>query len=325
MRIEHITFGGDSVIRNTDDIYPLTREHFKSLRAGSVTEKIDKTPFTCEITVENNIAIFDLKNDDKLICTNFCCFAKEDKEAVLLYAKSLASKINPTGLLTKPKEDHFIITVIVDPFASPSDFLLAGEIELYIYDAIWIGLQQRSPSMKTPPLSTSTKMQIFEVGKLFPWEKYIGLGDTTVPVFNTKSFDVVVSLINPTSEEIKTFRKGKLEIGLFVEKAIPFLYLDFKQLSFDFALNINKLTPTEIDNWLVADENIIHLFLLDGTTGILKAQRMVSISFLEDIRDILEEQTEQSEIETDQRIQEITQKYTTEQIQDKAIKRIIFK
>lgn len=132
----------------------------------------------------------------KLVCTNFCCFAKEDKEAVLLYAKDLTSKLNPTAILTMPKEDHFIVTVIVNPFAtSPFNLPLASEIELYIYDAILIGLQQRSSSVKkTAPQSTSPRMEIFEVGKPFPWEKYTKLGDITVPVFNAK----VLMLLYPS-------------------------------------------------------------------------------------------------------------------------------
>lgn len=66
MKIEHITFGGNSVTRNTNVIEPVTRYFFKSLQVGNVTEKIDKTPFTCKITVENNIAIFDLRDGDKI-------------------------------------------------------------------------------------------------------------------------------------------------------------------------------------------------------------------------------------------------------------------
>lgn len=42
-----------------------------------------------------------------------------------------------------------------------------------------------------------------------------------------------------------------------------------------------------MDDWLTANANMVHLFLLDGATGILKAQRMISISFFENIRDVL--------------------------------------
>lgn len=329
MKIEHISFGGTAVVLNTDSILPKTRDFFKPLQAGNITHKIDHTPFTCKITVENSIAIFDLYVGNNLLCTNFCCFAKEDKEPVLLYAKEITKKINPTAILTVPKEDHFFVTVLINPLAvSPFDLPLAGEIELYIYDAIYLGIKKRTSSSqqsKTQTVSQNPGIQKFEVNKSFPWEKYRNLNEATVPVFNQRSFDVVVSFIAPTVKEVEIFRKGTLEIGLFIYKDIPFLYLDFRQYSIDFALNINKLERLEdIDNWLNSKANVIHLYLVDGETGILKAQRMIAVNFFEEIRDALELQTAQTANETDEIIQELSSIYTTEEIQQKAIKRMIF-
>lgn len=328
MKVEHITFGGSTSVRDTKDIYPETREFFKPLQSGNVTHKIDNTPFTCKITVDKGIAIFDLLVKDSILCTNICCFAKEDKEAALLYAKDITSKIDKKLLLTNPKEDCFIVTVVINPLVALFDLATAGEIELYIYDAIYEGLQKRSSSDSRTISSVHNApagIYSFEVGKPFPWKKYVGRGDITVAVFNTASFDVVVSLVNPSPEEIKLFRQGDLKTGLFNYKNVPFLYFDFCEYSVDVSLNINKLTDAEIDDWLNAEANAIDLYLIDGQTGILYAKRMIGINFMEDIRDILEAQTQQTKEETEELITEAINKYTTEQMQKQAMKSMLFR
>lgn len=328
MKVEHITFGNTSTVRDTEDIAPETREFFKPLQEGSITRKIDHTPFTCKITVDKGIAMFDLNANGSIVCTNICCFAKEDKEAALLYAKDITSKIDKKRILTTPKENHFLITILINPIAAGLDLIIAGEIELYIYDAIYQGLQKETSVSNTAKNSavhnSPTNFQVFEVGKTFPWKKYIGLGDVTVSVFNTVSFDIVVSFTAPHPEEIKLFRKGNLKTGLFNYKDVPFLYFDFNDYSVDASLNINKLSETEIDEWLNAESTSINLYLIDGRTGILHAQRMISINFMEDIRDILEAQTQQTVEETDRLITEATSQYTTEQMQKLAVKRMFF-
>lgn len=166
----------------------------------------------------------------------------------------------------------------------------------------------------------------FEVGARFPWEKYIGIGEKCLPVLNPTSFDIVVSFIDPTSEEIKTFRKGMLEFGLFNYKNVPLIYLDFQSYTLDVALNINNfLSQEKIDNWLNAKSNIINLFLIDNSTGILSAQRLISINFMEDIRDILEKETQYTQEETEKLIIEASHLFTIQQMQKGAIKKMFFK
>ena len=324
MRVEHITFGGSAITRDTQDISPLVKELFKPFQQDCVTRKIDKTPFTCKIIIENNIAVFDLLVDDNLICTNLCCFAKEDKEPVLLYVKNMVQQISPTTILTMPKEEHFFVTIMINPFAAIAHLGTAGEIEFYIYDAIYEGLRNdNSVPLDEENLSQGT---IFEVGKLFPWDKYIGIGDQTLAVLNKAFFDVVVSFTGPTTEEIKAFRKGKLEVGLFPYKNVPFLYLDFGRFSVDLTIDINKIrTEEEKDNWLNESAKVINLFFIDGDTGILKAQRLISINFSDEIRDVLEEQTALTSEETDNIITEVTNRFTTAQIQRQATKKMVFK
>ena len=140
-KAEHLTFMGSSVVRDSNDIYPETVEYFKPFQAGSVTGKIDRSPFTCKVTVDKGMAIFDLSVNGNIFCTTVCCFEKADKEPAMLYVKDLASIFGKHQILSQPKLDCFLYSIVVNPFAcSPAYSQIAGEIEFYIYDAIRRGI-----------------------------------------------------------------------------------------------------------------------------------------------------------------------------------------
>jgi hypothetical protein len=66
--------------------------------------------------------------------------------AILWKYKSWAKAIEAAGQNTMPripKLDQFIYTIMIYP-APPSDAMIAGEIELYIYDAIRRGLETKN-------------------------------------------------------------------------------------------------------------------------------------------------------------------------------------
>lgn len=153
MKVEHITFPGNSVVRDTDIIEPATVDHFRNLQVDRTTKgvPIDKTIFSCDVIIQEDvedIAIFDLKSKDgkRLYYSNTCCFSKNSTDAAFLYANDLAKELNKargeTRMLVRPKIDMFIISFIVDPRMSFVDAAIAGEIELYIYDAIRRGLDK---------------------------------------------------------------------------------------------------------------------------------------------------------------------------------------
>jgi hypothetical protein len=145
MKIEHITYGGNVIVRDTEDIYPQTVEFFKKFQGGSITAPIPETPFTCKVTVADNIAMFDMMIGSDILNTNICCFAKEDSEVVQLYARNLAAQLPfyKNKILTAPKLGNFFITIMINHLAGMKHMQylsLAGEIELYVYDAIRRGL-----------------------------------------------------------------------------------------------------------------------------------------------------------------------------------------
>jgi len=140
-KAEHITFMGSSVVRDSNDIYPETVEFFKPFQAGSMNEKIDRSPFTCRVTVDKGMAIFDLSMKGNIFCTTVCCFKKADKEPAMLYVKNLSSIYEKNIVVRQPSSDCFLYTVVINPFiCSPDEAQIAGEIEFYVYDAIRRGI-----------------------------------------------------------------------------------------------------------------------------------------------------------------------------------------
>lgn len=149
MKVDHITIGGNAVIRDTKDIEPQTKDFFKDFSKGNIISKIDQTPFVCKVTLQNGLAAFDLSIGNNLLCTSLCCFARKDRETIITYAKELGRNIRQreVSLLT-PRKDQFIYTLVVNPSA-PSEYLqLAAEIELYIYNAIYDGIRLRESSIR---------------------------------------------------------------------------------------------------------------------------------------------------------------------------------
>lgn len=132
----------------------------------------------------------------------------------------------------------------------------------------------------------------YEVGKQFPHEKYLNRGELTVSILNETFFDVLVCLHGITSDETKAFRKGKLTAGIFEYKSIPFIIFDLGDgFSFDVSIDITKISEEQQNMWLNSNSNTINMFLVDASNGELKAIRMISVNFADEIRDILEEQT----------------------------------
>lgn len=69
------------------------------------------------------------------------------------------------------------------------------------------------------------------------------------------------------------------------------------------------------------DSNSINLFYVNAETGILEAMRTIKITFSEDIRDILEEQTLKTTNETNKIIIKTRKYYSTNDMKKKAMKR----
>lgn len=142
MKVEHLTaLTGHTAMRDTDDILLPTRHHFTGvLPAGKNPVAIPGTTLSLMLTVEWPVAIFTLFKGKTPLLTNVCCYTPAGRETALQMAGEVM-KGGPLGKdmgpLRPPAGDLFLITVPVLPFASPQEMMLAGEIELYLYYAIY--------------------------------------------------------------------------------------------------------------------------------------------------------------------------------------------
>lgn len=142
MKVEHITaLTHDSVVRDMADILLPTRHHFAgALPQGKNPVLIPGTTLSILLTVDWPTAIFTLFKGETPLLTNICSFAPASRETAMQLAHGMMQQ-SPffAGMkaLKSPKLDTFIITVPVLPLATPQEMMLAGEIELYIYYAIY--------------------------------------------------------------------------------------------------------------------------------------------------------------------------------------------
>jgi len=148
---EHITFLGSCENRSTTDIHQTTIEHFKQFQInnGRKISSIDRTPFDCELTVKEDVAVFTLSVDGSIVTKNVCCFGKNQIQAnkildevkneylsnpLLNYYYAQMSKNE-----IRPSKEYWLYTFIMG-FDHLYALLTCGEIEFYIYDAIRRGI-----------------------------------------------------------------------------------------------------------------------------------------------------------------------------------------
>lgn len=149
MKVEHLTFGGNSVVRDTDDVEKETREFFKPLQlCMGVIERFDikGTKLNCKVTIDSGMAAIDMKIGNDILTTSFCCFSKEDMGTVMSLVRDIVTRIyGRANIIRDPKEEKFIYTIMIPSVLALNNMdqlELAGEIELYIYDAIRIGISK---------------------------------------------------------------------------------------------------------------------------------------------------------------------------------------
>ena len=156
----------------------------------------------------------------------------------------------------------------------------------------------------------------YEVNTLFPFPHPSPGAEIAISELNTPFFDVKNYLHNPTTEEIKDWRRGNLKYGFYFENNIAFFLLLLETMSLDVSINILKIkTDEQREVWLNTEGKVINIFLIDTETNILKAMRMFSIpmELAERLKDTLEAQQDYEDVKiVDAKIAEISNRLTTE-------------
>lgn len=141
MKVEHITLGGNSLIRDTADITPETVKYFRAakLSYNSGGLYFPEVQTSVKITATDEGAAFDMLYKGAPIVTNFCCFSAGQKPGIIELVSGLADSY-PLYRGMKPKPpamDVFLYSIVLLPFAPPEWMSVAGEIELYIFDQLY--------------------------------------------------------------------------------------------------------------------------------------------------------------------------------------------
>lgn len=139
MNIEHLTLGGTSVIRDTGKITEVNRTFFNPIRLGYENKNLilSGLPFNIDITATKEGATFGLKTHDKPMVINVCCFDKEYSNVMLEMVKYINGKLLFNAFeIVKPAVSQWLYSALLNPLAGKEDLMIAGEVELYIYDQL---------------------------------------------------------------------------------------------------------------------------------------------------------------------------------------------
>lgn len=139
MKAEHLTFMGDSLVRDSQDIALHTLKAFENLDSDSLFQ-VPNTSLQIKTTVAGEGAMFDIMKGEDTFFVNVCSFGNPE---MLNYVKHLAE--NTVGklmggnvLVREPKEPYWLYTIpVINPFTilklSTQEMMICGEIEFYIY------------------------------------------------------------------------------------------------------------------------------------------------------------------------------------------------
>lgn len=143
MLVEHITLGGDTAHRETDGIFQETIDFFRPFQItnGVFQGPVPHTKFVLKITAVQEGAIFDIMKGNDIAITCCCCFDGENTNSMLEHVTRL-SKIYPNVDSFRPRLpvlDNWIYSVVINgSILKMHEQIIAGEIELYIYHALWL-------------------------------------------------------------------------------------------------------------------------------------------------------------------------------------------
>jgi hypothetical protein len=130
-------------------------------------------------------------------------------------------------------------------------------------------------------------MEVYQVGKLFPIEKFCTGREQHVAIVTDRFFNVLMSLNRISKKEKELFSGGSLTAYLFERKDIPFLVLDFGAgFSIDMTIDASMFDEEFRREWMVSEGNMITLFLVEASTGVLEAMRMIGVGFADEFRQI---------------------------------------
>jgi len=160
-------------------------------------------------------------------------------------------------------------------------------------------------------------MEIYQVGELFPIEKFCTGKEQNIGILTNRFFNVLMSLKRISKKEKQLFSYGRLSAYLFEQKDIPFLVLDFGEgFSIDMSIDTSRFDDDFRREWMASDANAITLFLVDASTGVLESIRLIAVGFADEFRDICSRHAGRTDIK--RQVQLIQAAFTTREMMEHA-------
>ena len=155
MKIEHLTLGGNSVMKDAED--SVHTETLEILRKNgfqinssheSKTLPVSGTRFQIKITMENGIIMFNVEIADQIGFLNICSTQEATKVEAMKHVNNMHESLKSNGFgLGKPKQPKhgaFIYTIPVNPFVAQTwtkdELAMVADLEFCIFYALYLSL-----------------------------------------------------------------------------------------------------------------------------------------------------------------------------------------
>lgn len=123
------------------------------------------------------------------------------------------------------------------------------------------------------------------LGERFPLEQYLSFGDFSRAFFTASGFDVIISLTDLTKTEEMLIADEAFDVYIVDTDYGPFIVFQFGDgLAFEFTLNLMKMNQADIPMWLKTPDDVINLYVLEGTDNVVKAVRVVPFEGMTDLK-----------------------------------------
>lgn len=139
------------------------------------------------------------------------------------------------------------------------------------------------------------KPEFYALGDILTGVEPLGNGCARA-IMRENTFDILVGFPEPTKEEVESFSKN-IVISLFTYNYVPFIILHTDKFTVDMSINIQKLKPEYIDDWLESDNNFVRIFFVVSNNMKLVAMRYVELPLMRHIRENLNQEVNYSKSE----------------------------
>lgn len=156
------------------------------------------------------------------------------------------------------------------------------------------------------------KPEFYALGDILTGVEPLGNGCARA-IMRENTFDILVGFPEPTKEEVESFSKN-IVISLFTYNYVPFIILHTDKFTVDMSINIQKLKPEYIDDWLESDNNFVRIFFVDSNNMKLVAMRYIELPLMRHIRENLNQEVNYSKSEIESFIDMAMALYDTMQM-----------